>query len=169
MKKITILVTICCLLAFAQISFGQAKKTSTPEEKATFVKGTKLLEQDPFHKDAKKINQALLFWLIEAPDVSVTLCSDFINPKKYKYSPEVTVQFTFGMGAFIIENPDKAKDDKAIYQAGLESVTRMYEAILVAKPKATNEDLDKLLEKRKKGELGQHVEDVLKNGGCKSK
>ena len=148
MKKSIILMTVCCLLALAQISFGQ-KKTSSAEEKATFVKGTKLLEQEPFHKDAKKISQASLFWLIEAPDVSVTLCSDFIDTGKYKYSPQVTGQFTFAMGAFIIENPDKAKNDKAIYQAGLESVTRMYEAILAAKPKDTNKDLDKLLENEK--------------------
>jgi hypothetical protein len=169
MKKLTVLATLFFIALFAQSSIGQEKKVSTPEEKATFVKGTRLLEQQPFRKDAKELNQALLFWLVQAPDVSVTLCSDFINTKKYKYSPEVTTQFTYGMGAFIIENPEKAKDEKAVYKAGIESVTRMYEAILVEKPKAVNDLLDKLLEKRKKDELGQYVEEILKNGGCKSK
>jgi len=170
-KKIGLVFALLMIGLTAQTVLSQDKKTSTPEEKAIFVKGTRILEQDPFNNKAKDISKGLLFWLIEAPDVSVTLCSDFLEPvgKKYKYSPELTGQFTFGMGAFIIENPDKAKDEKAIFAGGLESVSRMYESMLKVKPEAKNVYLDSLVDKRTKGEIGQLVNDILSKGGCKSK
>lgn len=169
MKRISMVFALLITGLSVQIGFAQDKKTSTPEEKATFVKGTRLLEQDPFNKKAKDISKGLLFWLIEAPDVSVTLCSDFLEPvgKKYKYSPELTGQFTFGMGAFIIENPEKSKDKDAVYAGGLESTSKMYESMLKTKPEAKNQYLDSLVEKRTKGELLQLVTDVLNKGACK--
>jgi len=169
MKQITTIVTVLCILLVAQVSFGQDNKTSKPEEKETFVKGTRLLEQDPFNRNAKKIRSSLLFWLIQAPDVSVTLCSDFLTVgDKYKYAPEITGQFTYGMGSFIIENPGKATDQNAVFQGGLDSVSKMYESML-QQPKAKNDFLDSLVEKRNKGEVGKFVEEVLSKGGCKSK
>ncbi|CAN5269241.1 hypothetical protein BH20ACI2_BH20ACI2_05180 [soil metagenome] len=168
MKQITTIIAIFVISLAAQISFGQANKTSRPEDKETFVKGTRLLEQDPFNKNAKKIRSSLLFWLIEAPDVSVTLCSDFLPVgEKYKYAPEITGQFTYGMGSFIIENPNRATDQKAVFQGGLESVSRMYESMLKEQPKARNDFLNGLVEKRNKGEVGKFVEGVLNKGGCK--
>ena len=171
MKKLNVIFVLLFIGSIAQITFAQKPKTSPPEEKATFVKGTRLLEQDPFNKKAKDINKGLLFWLIEAPDVSVSLCSDFLDPvgDKYKYLPELTAQYTFGMGAFIIENPDKAKDEAAVFTGGLESVSRRYESMIKVKPETINIYLDSLVEKRTKGELRQLVEDILKKGGCKTK
>lgn len=170
MKRIQIVLPLLLITLTSLTGLGQDNKISKPEDKANFVKGTRVLEQDPFNKNAKKIRASLLFWLIEAPDVSVTLCSDFLTVgEKYKYSPEITGQFTYGMGAFIIENPGQAKDEKAVYQGGLESVSRMYESMLKEQPKAKNEFLDGLVERRNKGEVGHFVEDVLSKGGCKSK
>lgn len=171
MKQVKLVIALLLIVLTAQISFGQGNKTSKPEDKAAFVKGTRLLEQDPFNKKAKEISRSLLIWLIEAPDVSVTLCTDFLTPigKKYKYSPETTGQFTFGMGAFIIENPDKAEDASATYQGGIESVLKMYESMLKEKPNTKNEFLDSLVEKRNKGEIGQFIAAILSKGGCKSK
>ena len=171
MKNRNIIFALLTIGLVVQLGFAQDKKTSTPEEKATFVKGTRLLEQDPFNKKAKDINKGLLFWLIEAPDVSVSLCSDFLDPvgEKYKYLPELTAQYTFGMGAFIIENPDKAKDEKVVFAGGLESVSRRYESMIKVKPETKNNYLDSLVEKRNKGEISQLVGEILKKGGCKSK
>jgi hypothetical protein len=171
MKKIKLIFALLLLVVTSQTAFAQDNKTSKPEDKAAFVKGTRLLEQEPFNKKAKEISRSLLVFLIEAPDVSVTLCSDLLAPigKNYKYSAETTGQFTFGMGAFIVENPAKVNDEKAVYAGGLESVSKMYEARLKEKPNAKNEFLDGLVEKRTKGELGKLVEDVLSKGGCKSK
>lgn len=170
MKKTFVLCTLLFVLAVsAQLSFGQ--KTSKPEEKENFVKGTRLLEQTPFHKDAKKLRESLLLWLIEAPDVSVTLCTDFIKPlfdKKAKYSSELTGQFTFALGAFVIEHPNN-KDEKDMYQAGLVSIVNTYQSMLKEKKDAQNNFLDSLVEKKNNNELGQYVEDILNKGGCKKK
>lgn len=164
---------LCALLfVFAlstQSPLGQ--KTSKPEDKENFVKGTRFLEQNPFHKDAKKLRESLLLWLIQAPDVTVTVCTDFIKPlfdKKTKYSSELTVQFTFGLGAFAIEQADN-KSEKDMYQGGLESVINAYQSILKEKKDAQNSFLDSLVDKKSKNELGQYVEDILSKGGCKNK
>lgn len=58
------------------------------------------------------------------------------------------------MGAFIIKHPDQGKDDKAIYQAGLESVVNAYESMLKEKKEAKNDFLDGLAEKKTKVSLG---------------
>jgi len=169
MKKFAIFFTLILICLSTQASFAQ--KASSAEEKATFVKGTRLLEQEPLSKNAKKIREGLLIWLIQAPDVSVTLCSDFLSPimdKKYKYSSEATGQFTYGMGAFIIENPASAKDNNAVYEAGLESVLKMYESILKEKPKEVNEFMSSMIEKRDKRQLAEYITDILSKGGCKS-
>lgn len=157
------------ILIVCTASISAQKAASSAEQKATFVKGTRLLEQDPLSKDAKQIRSALLMWLIEAPDVSVTLCSDFLEPagKKYKYMPELTGQFTYGMGSFIIENPTKASDQTAVFAGGLESASRMYEAIVKAKPDAKNAFLDTLVDNRTKGEMSAFVDAILKKGACK--
>jgi len=59
--------------------------------------------------------------------------------------------------AFVISNPDKAKDDVAVYTAALEGSLQTYESILKAKLKAKWPFLDDLIEKRSKGELGGYV------------
>lgn len=171
MTKIRLIISLVILTLAVHAGFAQNGKSSKPEDKAAFVKGTHFLEQDPFNKKAKEISKSLLVFIIEAPDVSVNLCTDFLTPigKKYRYSPETTGQFTFGMGAFIIEHPDKANDAKAVFQGGLESVSKMYKAMLKQKADAKNEFLDSLVEKRNKGEVGQIVDDILSKGGCKSK
>jgi hypothetical protein len=80
------------------------------------------------------------------------------------YSTELEMQPMFSSAAFIIEHPDKAADEPAIYQAGLEGTLKAYEAILKSKPKAKWEFLDELVIRRDKGELNAYVMEVLQNG-----
>ena len=152
-----------CLTAVAQSDRGP----STPEERATAVKSTRLLETDPFNKDAKKVREWFLKWLIEVPDISVEMCTDYLPPlygKKSKNNEaELVMQMTFSSAAFIIENPDKAKDKVAVNMAGLEGTLKMYESILKNKPDAKIDFLDQLIAKRDKGELRAYVEDIAAN------
>ena len=69
---ILMFVSIFCLTVVAQNKRGP----STPEERATAVKVARLLESDPFHKDAKKAREWFLLWLIEVPDISVEICEE---------------------------------------------------------------------------------------------
>src|ERR1043165_3318455 len=65
---------------------------STPEERQTAVKAARLLESDPFNKDAKKIAQWFTMWLIEVPDIHIEVCGDYLGPvlgSKKNYSSEI--------------------------------------------------------------------------------
>ncbi|HKQ91747.1 MAG TPA: hypothetical protein VJZ77_13735 [Blastocatellia bacterium] len=151
-----------CLTVVAQSNRGP----STPEERATAVKSARLLETDPFNKDAKKAREWFLKWLIEVPDISVEICTDYLSPlygKKKNNEAELAIQMTLSSAAFIIENPDKAKDGVAVNLAGVEGTLKMYESILKSKPDAKNDFLDQLIAKRDKGELRAYVEDIAAN------
>ena len=87
-------------------------------------------------------------------------CSSLLGPivgSKKNYDSELFTQTLTSAAAFMIANPDKAKDDVAVYTAGLEGSLRTYESILKVKPKAKWPFLDNLLEKRNRGELAEHV------------
>lgn len=56
-------------------------------------------------------------------------------------------------GAFLIENPDKAADTKAVNLAAVESVLKTYQGILQQKPDAKAKALDDLLKKQSQGKL----------------
>ena len=85
--------------------------------------------------------------------------------KHYKYSSELFGQYTIAMGAYKLANPDKAHDEDATQEAGVESALIAYEAILIAQPKAKNDFMDDLLAKRSQGELAAYV----KANNCKDK
>lgn len=142
---------------------SQAQKASTPEERAQAVKIARLLETDPFHKDAKKMRQWITLWLIQAPDITVELCGAYLGPvsgSDKNYSSEIFSQMGFASAAFKIEHPDQANDRIAANLAGVEGALKIYESILTTKPKAKTEFLDELVEKRNKGELRAYVEEV---------
>ncbi len=168
MKRL-ILATVM-MVAFVwttQSGFAQEKRgPSTPEERANVVRITRELENDPLNKRAMDGRALLVKWIDDVPDISVVTCTSFMLPlldkKNKNYSAELVVQQMFSSAAFIIENPDKAKDDQAVYLAGVEGVLRTYESILKVKPKAKQEFLDGLIEKRGKGELGNYVYEFMK-------
>jgi hypothetical protein len=163
---------IACCFVFVISGLAQNKRgASTPEERATAVKAAKLLESEPFHKDAKKIREWFTYWLIEVPDITVELCSGYLEPlakSKKNYSSEIIGQAMFASAAFIIEHPDQAKDRVAVNQAGVEGALRTYAAILKEQPKAKWEFLDGLITRRDKGELRTYVEEIAQTK-CKAK
>ena len=69
------------------------------------------------------------------------------------------------MAKFIIENPDKAQDESAVYLAGVEGVLRTWQAIKAAKPKAKFLLMDELLQKQQAGTLADYVKAGM--SGCK--
>jgi len=106
-----------------------------------------------------------MLWLIKVPDIHVSLCSSVLGDYfKYKYSSELTVQLSFSQGAFVIEHPEQAGDQKAQYVAGAEGALKAYSAILQQKPKAKFKLLDDLLEMQAKGQLKAFVEDAAAKG-----
>ena len=164
--------TLAIVLLWTTASLAQKQRgPSTPQERDTAVKIARLLETDPFHKDAKKLRESLLLWVIEVPDIHVELCSAYMPPEKStdkNYGSEIFNQTMFSSAAFVIEHPDQANDRVAAHLAGVEGALKVYETILATKPKAKSAFYDGLLEKRNKGELRAFVEEAT-NTKCKPK
>ena len=164
--------TLAIVLLLTTSSLAQNQRgPSTPQERDTAVKIARLLETDPFHKDAKKLRESLLLWIIEVPDLHLEMCSAYMSPEKStdkNYGSEIFGQVMFSSAAFIIEHPDQANDRVATQLAGVEGALKVYETILTTKPKAKSAFYDGLVEKRNKGELRAFVEEAT-NTKCKSK
>lgn len=133
-----------------------AQNTSTPEERAQWAAITHQLESSPFDDSVNKQGEAAFKRLSDVHDVHVVLCpallSEF-NGMKYAYAHTITRQYMMASGAFQIENPDKAEDAKATALAGVESVLKMYQAILKQRPDAKAKQLDDLLKNQSQGKL----------------
>jgi hypothetical protein len=169
MKKTSLVIVALVFLLCASSTYAQNKRgPSTPEERKRAVEMATFLETNPLAKEAKDYRGALLFFLTEVPDISITLCTSvFGESKRFKgdYESELVGQFAFSQAKFIIEHPDKAQDQAAVYLASVEGVLRTWQAIKTAKPKAKFPLMDELLEKQQAGTLAEHVQAGMQ--GCK--
>lgn len=148
------------LMLLVSVTFGSIDQADELNSAETFIKATRFLEQKPLDKDAKKLRSLAMEWLIVTDKVSVKACSLLLSvDKKYKYSSELFGQYTFGMGAYKLANPDKAQDEDLAQQAGVESALTAYEAIVAEQPKAKNSFMDELLAKRQAGSLAAFVKE----------
>lgn len=157
-------VLVCC------VSGANAQRPSTPEQRKQAVGMATFLETNPLAKEAKDYRSALLFFLTQAPDITVTICPNVLGESKRlkgDYDSELLGQLVFSQGKFVIEHPDKAQDEAAVQLAGVEGVLRTWQAIKAAKPKAKYPLMDELLAKQQAGTLAEHVNAGL--GGCKKK
>src|SRR5262249_30406576 len=113
---------ICC----ASFAYAQNKRgPSTPEERKRAVEMATILEKNPLAKEAKDLRAALLFFLSEAPDIKIKLCTNVLGVSKRikgDYEGELVGQLAYSQAKFVIENPDRAQDDAAVYLAGVEGV-----------------------------------------------
>ena len=164
-KRIT--VAILCLLFSLPTAAQEKRGPSTPEEREQAVKLTKFLEQSPLHADAQKTIRWLLVFFTQIPDISIKACTSFLpeigkKEKEKKHLSGLFVQMIFSQGTFVIENPDKADDDLAVFTGGLEGALRHYQAIVRQDPKSKHKKLNKLIELREKGELTEYVKKKMK-------
>ncbi|MDQ3908640.1 MAG: hypothetical protein M3268_09900 [Acidobacteriota bacterium] len=162
-KRSLTLALVVCLLLCASTAHAQKRGPSTPEERAKVIQLVRALEADPLNKDSQDARRWLLTWLTDVPDVSVTICPDYLRPifgKEKNYANELFLQMTWSSAAFVVEHPDQAKDDVAVNKAGIEGTLRAYDAILKVKPKARWEFLDDLIVRRDKGTLEEYVREI---------
>ena len=146
---------------------GWARGPSTEEERTKAVQLAHLLETDPLAKQAKEARSWLTLWLIEIPDITVSMCTALLGPEfdmDKKYGGELAMQQGFSAAAFKIEHPDQAGDNLAVNTASVEGVLRTYQAILSEHPKARFPSLDALQKARDAGQLPARVAELSK--GC---
>ena len=144
--------------------FAQKRGPSTPEERRRAVEITTLLENDPLNKNAKALSRELLIWLIEIPDITVTICTGMLGDYaqiKGEYKGTITTQLSFAETKFVIEHPEQANDEYQVYLAGVEGVLRTYQNIKKAKPKVRLEPLEQLLMKQQAGELPEFIKNAM--------
>ncbi len=156
-----VLLPMLCFLFVAITPRASAQGTSTPEERARWAEITHKLESNPLDEGVNKDGEWALNRLSDAHDIHVPLCPALLgefNDAKYKYWHAVTRQYMLASGAFLIENPAKAGDVAAMNLAAVESVLKVYSAILQQKSDAKSKLLDDLLKKQGQGKL----DDVLR-------
>jgi hypothetical protein len=147
---------------------AQFRGPSTAEERARAVKVAHHLEDDPLAKDAKDQRDWVMQWIIEIPDITVDACPDYFGeiPQPPRgHSIEITQQMIISSAAFMIEHPDKAKDEQAVALSGLLGALKSYQAILKQNSGSRWPYLDKLILMRDQGKLDDYVADTLKKCG----
>lgn len=156
------ILALAALVALAPATATAARGPSTPEERRRAVETVRKLEKQPLARSSNEARRWLLQWIVDIPDISVTLCSGPLDAlaedEESPYAKMLYVQAGFGMAAFLVENPRKVKDWAAVQTAGLESVLRAYDSVLRADPEARLDVLDRLETARKTGKLRKVVE-----------
>jgi hypothetical protein len=161
--KCALLLGLALVASFPALA-QEARGPSTREERADAVRIARILEEDPFNKDAKKMREWFNDWLLEIPDMRVDLCTGYLEPlyqkKNKNYASIIYHQFLFSSAAYMIDHPDQADDKIAISQAGLEGALKTYQSILRKKPDKRWPFLDDLINKRDRSGLKAYVADI---------
>jgi hypothetical protein len=120
------------------------------------------LEANPLPSD-KSDREWIFRWLVEVPDISVSVCTGTMTwEKKYKFAGDLMIVQMASSAAFVIKNPDKAKDSHAVSLAGFESSLRAYERLVAADPKARSKQMDEMLAKRADGSLTAYMTEKIR-------
>jgi hypothetical protein len=136
---------------------------STAEERARAVKIAHELESDPLAKDAKDNREWVIQWVIDIPDITVTVCNDYFGqlPKAARgHIREIVNQMVISSAAFMIEHADKSKDEQAVATAGLLGALKAYQSILKQDPDARWPYVDKVVQMRDQGKLEEFITDT---------
>jgi hypothetical protein len=149
----------------ARSTGAQTRGPSTPEERARAVKVAHELEENPLAKDAMAHRQWMSLWIEEIPDITVDVCDAYFgalpDPSK-GHSAEIRNQMVLSSTAFMIEHPDKVKDEQAVALSGLLGALKTYQAILKQDSASRWAHLDKLVQMREQGKLDDFVAETRK-------
>lgn len=160
---ITVVLVGFCAARISRAQDHAKRGPSTAEERTKAVKIAHELEDDPLANDAKDHREWVIQWIVDIPDITVNVCFDYFgkmpNPPR-GHSKEIVRQMIISSAAFMIEHPDKAKDEQAIATAGLLGSLKTYQAILKAEPDARWPYVDKIVQMRDQGKLDDFVSDT---------
>jgi hypothetical protein len=142
---------------------AQERGPSTPEERAKALKIAHELEDDPLATDASEQRAWVIQWIIEIPDITVNVCFDYFgklpDPPR-GHSTEIARQMVISSAAYMIEHPDKAKDEQAVALSGLLGAIKAYQSIVKQDSASRWAQMDKLALMREQGKLDEYVSDT---------
>ena len=133
---------------------------STLDEREKFVTLVRFLEREPLAANASATRQQLRDWITEVPDIRFKVCPGLLGGAvgtDYPYAREFNLQVVLSGAILTLEDPGEARDDVAVYTAGIEGALRTYEVLVKSRPDARLAALDDLIEKRDRGELVDHL------------
>jgi hypothetical protein len=150
-------------LIIASSAAAAEQEKSTLEERKQAVRYARELADDPMAAGAEQKRQWLLAWWERIPDITVTVCDLFgpPPPTAHPFFSQVVDQGLFSAGAFVIEHPERARDELAIQTAGMEGSLRVYEAYAKAQPLYRLRFVDDLLAKHKAGTLAAYLREAV--------
>jgi hypothetical protein len=150
----------CVLLAAPASAIAADRGPSTPEERKQAIDYIQHFMTDPLNPALKPEISWLTKWIIQVPDVHVTLCTIIDFPKGNKKDSQTLFTAMFvSQVEFALQHPDVQADHFAEYQAGVEGALKVYELLLKSNPKDRQPYLDDLIQRRDAGTLAQWVKE----------
>jgi hypothetical protein len=165
--RLIVRMIVIATLAATSLRAADPPPTS-PDERARIATRIHALETTPLTDAAKRARTDLFAWLTAAPDISVNWCSGMIvdAPKKDKdLAGGMLIQAILSAAAFVLENPEKDKDNLLIARAGLHGALLAYRATVAADAKKSSTFFAKLAAQEDAGALDEYLKPTL--AGCK--
>lgn len=159
-----------CLMIMFFVAGGAGKALAASgisEERQRVVTIAHKLEASPLDRTLFPERDWAKKWVVENPDVRIRMCTSLLvdlRRPRYKFLPEIVTQLMLSSAAFLIENPDHARDNVAEEVAGMEGVLKAYSAIVKGDPNAHAKPLDDVLQQQSQGKLTEWVRETIK--GC---
>lgn len=155
----------CLVLVLSGSTALLAEKPTSSEKKAKMIALINRMESNPYHPDSKKMASEVLSWLADAPDVTVTVCTDVLAAEKNDLDSDESTflfgHFIFSQARFIVEHPDQASDPVAVNRAGVDGILKAYATMKAGKPKLKVKFADQLFSLRETGGLDRFLEQAL--------
>jgi hypothetical protein len=169
MRSISTAMLLCALLLTPLGATAADRGPSTTEERKQAIQYIQDFEADPLNPRVIEEREWVLKWLIEVPDVHVTMCVflDKLPKGDKKDSSSIVLAQMFSQAAFVLQDHAKNSDHSAESLAGVEGALRVYEVLLKGNPKDRQPYLDDLIQQREAGTLSQFVKDH-EGSACKN-
>lgn len=134
-----------------------AQEPTSPEKKAEMIRLVDSLEAHPYGGNADGSRKAVMEWLTDAPDVTVTVCSALLGDVEKlegeKDDPGLLLQLMFAEARFILQHPEQAQDEKAVHTAGVKGALAFYDAMKKERPDVKLPTIEKIAKSNADGKL----------------
>jgi hypothetical protein len=134
---------------------------STPEERALVAAESRELEQQPFGEEPQERRAELYRWWKEVPGISLEWCEPLLLDAKHDneaLQATLVLQAILSAGAFLLENPGRAWERRAIWAAGVEGALRTYRRAVAEAPSLRSVFLEELVKLEEAGRLAEYVD-----------
>lgn len=170
MKPTGVARRLCLILLVLSLSvpaFAAERGPSTAEERQRAVEVVETLETQPASEATKEGLVWLLQWLIEVPDVTVSVCPQILgSDSEIEDLPaQLKVHHAFAAARHVIETPGIEGTSAEAFLAGVTGTLRAYSSMRRSGSLPPHRHLDGLLEKQAAGKLAEHVRKRVKHCG----